>query len=437
MSDVRGRPGKLGPLKDQQQDKLGSADVVPPLIPQWLMEWGLFILGPATLVALAVVFAIGRSHGAAEGWTLAIALASVAAVLWWYGYTRRRKAHETQRAQALREQLEMAAVDQMGWQEFEDHCVRVLRALSYPRAEKTRGVSREKAVDITAIAPDGTAVAVECKHWRKKSVGVREIRNLHTAVNTGLYKGHAGILMTSSRVTAEAREIAAEGHITVIDRAGLLEWTMEAARQIELRQKTPQAPRPSSQGPARAGGRHSLTRFIAFRLQAMSLAARFTTGVLCCAGTMMILVAVRVATTAPSPQDPEGHIAQRTSTPRSTDPMGSRTVVPASSAVVKEFFAAISKHDWPEVWELGGKNLGRGPYASYSGMIAGYQGTIRDVLITLKATGKSVSGQFLAYESSGAVRTYEFSYLVHDNTIESGNLYTVKITYQHEANSGA
>jgi hypothetical protein len=49
---------------------------------------------------------------------------------------------------------------------------------------KTRDVSREKAVDITAIAPDGTQVAVECKHWNK-SVGVPVVRNVIAAVTTG------------------------------------------------------------------------------------------------------------------------------------------------------------------------------------------------------------------------------------------------------------
>ena len=170
MSDVRCRPRQPSPRKDQQQDQASSVDVVP-VIPEWLREWGLFILVPAALVASAVTVAIGRAHGAAEGWALTIALASVAAVLWWFGYTRRRKAHGAQRDQALREQLAIAVVDQMTWQEFEDHCVRVLLALGYQSVAKTRGVSRERAVDITAVAPDDTAVAVECKHW-KNSVGV-------------------------------------------------------------------------------------------------------------------------------------------------------------------------------------------------------------------------------------------------------------------------
>jgi hypothetical protein len=95
--------------------------------------------------------------------------------------------------------------------------------------------------------------------------------------------------------------------------------------------------------------------------------------------------------------------------------------------VVREFFAAISRHDWPEVWRLGAKNLGRGPYASYDGMISGYQGTIRDVVITLKATGESISGQFLAYETAGVVKTYQFSYLVHGRAIATGYQRRVKI----------
>jgi hypothetical protein len=101
-------------------------------------------------------------------------------------------------------------------------------------------------------------------------------------------------------VTAEARDIAAEGQVTVVDRADLQKWTVAAARRIEQRNQARQMPGPSSQGVTGAGGRHSLAAFIACRLQIMSPPAKFTTVVLCCAGAMMSLVAVQVATGTPS-----------------------------------------------------------------------------------------------------------------------------------------
>jgi len=89
----------------------------------------------------------------------------------------------------------------------------------------------------------------------------------------------------------------------------------------------------------------------------------------------------------------------------------------APRAVAVAYFEAISRHDWLEVWKLGGKNLGQGLYTTYAGMVAGYQGTVKDVPVALHAKGQAVSGQFLAYESNGEVRTYAFTYLVRDGVI--------------------
>jgi hypothetical protein len=88
--------------------------------------------------------------------------------------------------------------------------------------------------------------------------------------------------------------------------------------------------------------------------------------------------------------------------------------------VVRAFYAAISGHDWPLVWRLGGRSLGYGPYATYRGMVAGYAGTVRDEVTDLRARGSQVSGHFRAYHSDGQVRTYRFSYLVRGGVIASG-----------------
>jgi hypothetical protein len=87
---------------------------------------------------------------------------------------------------------------------------------------------------------------------------------------------------------------------------------------------------------------------------------------------------------------------------------------------MREFYEAISQHDWARVWQLGGKNLGHGPYASYSGMVTGYLRTERDVLQALTVSGDSVSGWFVAYQTSG-VQAYSFRYIVRDGTIVGGH----------------
>ena len=106
----------------------------------------------------------------------------------------------------------------------------------------------------------------------------------------------------------------------------------------------------------------------------------------------------------------------------SASQLPSKPTGPAS--VVESFITAINDHNWPKVWQLGGKNLGIGEYRTYRGMIKGYQCTDRDVLNgNPTARRQVVSGSFLAYESNGttkAVQRYVFSYVVRGSAIISG-----------------
>jgi hypothetical protein len=94
--------------------------------------------------------------------------------------------------------------------------------------------------------------------------------------------------------------------------------------------------------------------------------------------------------------------------------------VSAPVRVVRAFYAAISRHDWPQVWRLGGRNLGYGPYAGYRGMVTGYAGTVRDEVTDLRTRGSVVSGHFRAYHANGQVRAYRFRYVVRGGAITSG-----------------
>jgi hypothetical protein len=53
-------------------------------------------------------------------------------------------------------------------------------------------------------------------------------------------------------------------------------------------------------------------------------------------------------------------------------------------------------------------------------MIAGYKDTVRDVLTADHASGDRVSGQFLAYQTGGTVRPYQFTFVVRNGAIASG-----------------
>ncbi len=90
--------------------------------------------------------------------------------------------------------------------------------------------------------------------------------------------------------------------------------------------------------------------------------------------------------------------------------------VASPAAVVRAYLAAVNRRDWPEVWRLGGKNLGQ----SYRQMVAGYRLTSRVVITSLTASGDAVYVRVLAYETTGAVQTYALSYVVTDGIIVTG-----------------
>jgi hypothetical protein len=95
------------------------------------------------------------------------------------------------------------------------------------------------------------------------------------------------------------------------------------------------------------------------------------------------------------------------------------------TSVVEAFITAINGHNWPRVWQLGGKNLVTSEYPTYSTMILGYRCTDRDVLVGRPTVrGDVVSGSFLADEANGtahAVQRYVFRYVVRGGVIVSGH----------------
>lgn len=116
-----------------------------------------------------------------------------------------------------------------------------------------------------------------------------------------------------------------------------------------------------------------------------------------------------------------------TSSPRinPSSPSGTSATRVRPATVVRAFFAAINKHDWQQVWSLGGKNLNRrAPYNTLPGMISGYHCTVKDDVKELSVSGQTVSGNFIAYmahDGVNAEQTYEFKYHVSNSVIETGS----------------
>lgn len=120
-----------------------------------------------------------------------------------------------------------------------------------------------------------------------------------------------------------------------------------------------------------------------------------------------------------------------TAPPPSRPSVASKVLGP--SAVVKAFYTAINDHNWPKVWQLGGKNLG----TSYPEMTAGYRTTARDVITSLTAKGTAVSGTIAAYQTTGALRTYQVHFVVRNGVITAGHQTLLGISYPSAGTAAA
>jgi hypothetical protein len=312
----------------------------------------------------------------------------------------------------------MAAVDLLSGARFEDYVVMILTAIGYGNAHTTGNDHLRKGVDIVAEVPGGGAtVGVECKRQKDK-VDSEVVTKLVGAVNMNPYKGHVPILITNSSLTTIARAKAHNDNVTVYERDGLWELIAKARPAMEERGASavdfladgicvPSMPKPSPPRHVTVATRRTCMAVLSF------------------AGVMALVLFVQVAV----PRHASSASARVDARPSAQDspqagkvpaPARAASSVPAPDQVIKDFYAAISRHDWRQVWLLGGKNLGRGPYASYAGMVAGYRGTVRDALRQVDVSGDTVTGSFIAYQSSGATRLYRFDYVVRKGVIVSG-----------------
>jgi Protein kinase domain len=101
-------------------------------------------------------------------------------------------------------------------------------------------------------------------------------------------------------------------------------------------------------------------------------------------------------------------------------------------AAVRRFIAAINEHDWPRVWHLGGKNLGK-PYRT---MVAGFRYTSYDVITSIVNHGDVVNAQISAYETTGVVQTIALSYTVRAGIITYGSQTVLAIRSPGVSQSG-
>ncbi|MDX3099523.1 restriction endonuclease [Nonomuraea angiospora] len=155
------------------------------------------------------------------GWAMAITIVLIAALSG--GLFLRHRAIQARRLQFLAANAALEKVDLMTGPQFEQLVAERMIAQGFRRV-RIRGGAGDGGVDITAVAPDGTRCAVQCKRYNK-SVGAPAVRNFLGAL-ANAFTGHTGVLITSGRLTRPAREEAtnARQRLLLVDRDLLADW---------------------------------------------------------------------------------------------------------------------------------------------------------------------------------------------------------------------
>lgn len=119
------------------------------------------------------------------------------------------------------------------WKRFEEVCADYFRVLGFHATTKTHGP--DGGVDVVLYEPQDKSKVmnvVQCKQW-KRQVGPKLLREL-LGVMTDMKVGR-GTFVTSSTFNEEARRIAAENGIHLIDGQGFLEQILKRSPEEQQR----------------------------------------------------------------------------------------------------------------------------------------------------------------------------------------------------------
>jgi restriction system protein len=168
-----------------------------------------------------LVVAAGAVFGAYEGYlytrrhpvlvaSCAVAAAAVAGGVWLLA----------NRWQKRRRRLG-GGIDTMTGPEFEQYVAGLMRRTGF-RTVQVTGQAADLGADITASAPDGRRVVVQCKRYAG-SVGSPHVQRLNGTAWT-IHHAEVTMLVTTGRLTTNAVDLAVRCGITVIDRPALAAW---------------------------------------------------------------------------------------------------------------------------------------------------------------------------------------------------------------------
>lgn len=117
------------------------------------------------------------------------------------------------------------AVSELSWREFEALIGEGFRRRGYTVIDNA-GAGPDGGVDLV-LAKGAERALVQCKHWRRSSVGVTVIRELYGVMTARSIR--SGFVVSSGTLTSDSRAFAAQCGIELMDGARLNEWVSHAA----------------------------------------------------------------------------------------------------------------------------------------------------------------------------------------------------------------
>ncbi|GAB2942617.1 restriction endonuclease [Nonomuraea fastidiosa] len=179
------------------------------------------IVAAGAIGVAAVWFAAEHPGWAAAAGGLLVLLLAAALLL-------RRRVIEAGRRRFLAANAELERIDRLSGSAFEHLVAERMRADGF-RQVRERGGAGDGGVDIVAVAPGPGRLAVQCKRY-SRPVGAAEVREFLGALANS-FAGHTGVLITSSRLTRQARQEAqgARDPLIVVERDHLADWLLGEA----------------------------------------------------------------------------------------------------------------------------------------------------------------------------------------------------------------
>lgn len=130
--------------------------------------------------------------------------------------------HKRYRIHRKAQSLSLSQVDHMRGIDFEYYLAELLKFRGYKQVKVTKA-SGDQGADLTAVAPDGVSTAFQAKQYNTwKRVGVEAVYQ----VNTGrmVYGCERAMVITTGNLTRQARKMAADVGVEVVERDELIDW---------------------------------------------------------------------------------------------------------------------------------------------------------------------------------------------------------------------